>query len=190
MITYTNRKGQKYILKTAETRTGKPRWYASMKAEKGKNAKAMPEGYDFYEDVNGQVFVRKPIKTNILPGEVDAVERACWDIKTDCKVVTGKKDLVVYRSEFDPSFLDWMCSEFGNVKREPGEKYMRDTADYSPSFRFALIDSKRRTFSVERMSYRGPEPHWYLLRIESELPAALKEYIPVLDDMEEFFELM
>lgn len=31
MITHTNRKGDVYILKTAVTRTGKPRWYASMK---------------------------------------------------------------------------------------------------------------------------------------------------------------
>lgn len=189
MITHTNRKGDVYILKTAVTRTGKPRWYASMKAEKGENAAAMPEGYEFYESVDGQVFVRKPLKTKILPLELEAAVRACDALQVDCKVEAGKKEIVVYTSDYDPSYASEM-SKYAIIRPAQVEKHLRNRASYSPAFRFALVDEDRRVFSVERMCYRGAEPHWHPLRVESSLTAALDKYIPYLDDMDQFFDLV
>jgi len=189
MITHINRKGDVYILKTSVTRKGKPRWYASMKADKGTNAKSMPEGYEFYENVNGQVFVRKPINTRILPEEFEATERACDALKVDCKVEAGKKDIVVYASDYDPSYAREL-SNYAFFSPSNVEIQLRNRASYSPVFRFGLLDEDHRRFSVERMCYRSGEPQWHFLELESDLAAALEKYIPYLDDMDQFFDLI
>ncbi|HKZ77529.1 MAG TPA: hypothetical protein VI750_07680 [Pyrinomonadaceae bacterium] len=53
-IKYTNRKGQKYHLHVDETKAGKPRYFFSMNA-KAPTVEAVPEGFEIYENPNGQV---------------------------------------------------------------------------------------------------------------------------------------
>ena len=43
---------------------------------------------------------------------------------------------------------------------------------------------------MERMCYRSGEPQWHFLELESDLAAALEKYIPYLDDMDQFFDLI
>jgi hypothetical protein len=57
-ITHTNAKGQTFALYQGTTKTGKPRYYFAMQSE-GTLAKAIPAGYEIYENPNAQVFLRR-----------------------------------------------------------------------------------------------------------------------------------
>jgi hypothetical protein len=57
-ITHTNAKGQTFALYQGTTKTGKPKYYFAMRSE-GTLAKAIPAGYEIYENPNAQVFLRR-----------------------------------------------------------------------------------------------------------------------------------
>ena len=57
-VTHTNRRGRKHHLHAGTTRTGKPRYWFSMK-DVGDLAKAIPAGQEVYENPDEQVFLRK-----------------------------------------------------------------------------------------------------------------------------------
>ena len=61
-VEYTNRKGKKYYLNVGKTKTGKPKYYFSLKTQ-GQPAEEIPEGYEIYEyPANGQVFFEKQFR--------------------------------------------------------------------------------------------------------------------------------
>ena len=58
-VTYKNKGNKIYYLHHEKTKTGKPRYYFSMK-DKGNLMEKIPEGYEIYEHPsNAQVFLRK-----------------------------------------------------------------------------------------------------------------------------------
>ena len=58
-VTYKNKGNKIYFLHHEKTKTGKPRYYFSMK-DKGNLMENIPEGYEIYEHPsNAQVFLRK-----------------------------------------------------------------------------------------------------------------------------------
>ena len=74
-VEYTNRKGKKYYLNVGKTKTGKPKYYFSMKT-RGKLPEEIPEGYEIYEHpANAQVFLRKEIPLAITEFEKKLVEK-------------------------------------------------------------------------------------------------------------------
>ena len=56
-VKYLNRKGDTYYLHLGKTKTGKPKYFFSTKKD-GILAKAVPDGYEIYEDPNARVFLR------------------------------------------------------------------------------------------------------------------------------------
>ncbi|MBD2241863.1 hypothetical protein H6G35_35655 [Aulosira sp. FACHB-113] len=62
-----NRKEQIYYLHQGMTKTGKPKYFFSMKNE-GHVIEAMPKGYEIYENPNAQVFLRK-VQPKIISDE-------------------------------------------------------------------------------------------------------------------------
>ena len=73
LVTYTNRKGDLYYLHVGKTKTGKNKYFFSKKKE-GVLALEIPEGYEIYENVNAQVFLRKIQPKIILDQEIAMVE--------------------------------------------------------------------------------------------------------------------
>ena len=57
-MTYTNRMGDTYYLIEGRTKTGKVRYCVSKTLREG-TLPAMPEGFEFSENINGVVSVRK-----------------------------------------------------------------------------------------------------------------------------------
>src|SRR5437899_2787853 len=51
-IEYVNRRGERYYLLQGKTKTGKPKYYVSRKAE-GVPVEQMPEGYELHENRSG-----------------------------------------------------------------------------------------------------------------------------------------
>ena len=59
--TYTNRKGKTYYLHQGKTKLGNPKYFFALRDE-GNLVKAIPPGYEVYENPNGQVI--PPQKTD------------------------------------------------------------------------------------------------------------------------------
>ena len=78
-VTHTNRRKQTYYLHVGTTKTGKPRYWFSMKDD-GTLADSIPEGHEVYENPDAQVFLRKVVPQRVTPVEVavvrDGLERS------------------------------------------------------------------------------------------------------------------
>jgi len=184
MPEYTNRREQTYFLKEGRTKTGKPRYYASMKADDGKNASAMPEGYEFHETVNAQVVVRRVPERHFKEDEIAAVGKALKALETDARFEEKGKSFVIHTANRDISSLESL-SLLG-MSESMREKLEQQTT-YSAMLRFTLVEPKQRLFTVERMRFIG-EPDWLLIDGPGTLKKAAKTYVPMLDDEETFFE--
>ena len=99
-VEYTNRKGKKYYLNVGKTKTGKPKYYFSVKTQ-SQLAEEIPEGYEIYEyPANGQVFLRKKIPSIITELEKKLVEKELKEIDGPRLYVADVKgeEIVIYES--------------------------------------------------------------------------------------------
>ena len=92
-----NRQQKTYYLHVGTTKTGKPKYFFSTKAE-GTLVEALPEGYEIHENPNAQVFLRKIQPQVITPEEVAIVHSGVKKFaKLDHFIVDVKgKRIVVY----------------------------------------------------------------------------------------------
>lgn len=182
MISCKNRKQQIYYLKVGTTKTGKPRYYASTNPEKGENAPAMPEGFAFRENVNGQVSVGKPQASPINENEIEIVMAQAKQLECNHRVDIKGKAIVLYTAE-EP--IPLVAHPLINTARL--REYQAQNARYQAMLRFILVDNKARLFQSERMCFRG-EPHWIWMASPGPLGKLAAKYIPLLDDEEALFE--
>ena len=70
---YKNCYDEQYFLHEGKTKTGKPRYYFSKKAE-GNLADTIPDRYEIYERPGGMVYLRKEQKTPIWQEELEYVQ--------------------------------------------------------------------------------------------------------------------
>ncbi len=186
MKNYTDRKGRTWYLKRSTTKTGKVRFTASKDKDSGENVAALPEGYEFHENVNAQVSVRKKRVTKILPDELAMVEQGLAKLKAECRAEVKGKEIVVYVSDLwqgPRDAWDGLIMALGRV----AETELRKNATFSPMLRFVLQDAKSRLFNVDRMSFHG-EPDWWTIDFEGKLARQVKKFLPLLDDQDAFFE--
>jgi hypothetical protein len=181
MITCKNRKLQTYYLKVGTTKTGKPRYYASMNAEKGDNASAMPEGYAFTENINGQVSVGKPKASPIEASEFDLVMAQVEKLDCNCRAEI-KENTIVLHTANEPMLMD----EHPFMHTARLKEYHTRNAYYQAMLRFILVDKKSRLFQSERMCFRG-ETRWIWMSSPAPLKKVAAKYIPLLDDEEALF---
>ena len=73
-VQHINKKGQTFYLHQGITKTGKPKYFFSMKVEETLGDK-IPEGFEIYENPNAQVFLRKIQPKIITDEEIRLVER-------------------------------------------------------------------------------------------------------------------
>ena len=73
-VEYINRKGQIYYLHQGTTKTGKPKYFFSMK-QAAQQVDTIPEGFEIYENPNAQVFLRKIQPKLISDEEIAIVKR-------------------------------------------------------------------------------------------------------------------
>jgi hypothetical protein len=72
-MTHTNAKGQTFTLYQGTTTTGKPKYYFARQSE-ATLARAIPTGYEIYENPNAQVFLRRIRPKIITDAERQVVE--------------------------------------------------------------------------------------------------------------------
>ena len=166
-VTHVNRYRDMYYLHVGRTKTGKPRYWFSTKAE-GDLVHAIPEGYEVYENPDAQVFLRKIVPQLVTPAEIAVVKHGLERYAPDqhCLVDVRKADINVYHSKR------------GNM--------------YQKMLRFTLDDKKDRTFRVQRWCFKGSIDDWIDLWVSGgigKLPDLVREFCPHIGQ-DSFYELM
>jgi hypothetical protein len=163
-VTHVNRKGQTFYLHETRTKTGKPKFFFSMKDD-GVLVGSIPEGFEVYENPDAQVFLRKKLPRFITDHEIAAVREGLRKYAKDrpCMADVREKHIVVYYSE-------------------RGDLYQK-------VLRFTLVDENSRRFAAERWCFLGSIDDWIHLSGGSELPDLVKKFCPHIGK-ESFFELM
>ncbi len=187
-VKYTNAKGKVYYLHKGKTKTGKERYYFSMK-NKGPICNLIPEGYEIYEHPNAQVFLRKIPKKIILDEEIDIVEdgiRNYSSLKT-YKIDVRKNIIQIYTPDQDVNALENILS---TISRLPAitKQAINDVATYSPDMQFILTDKEERIFVAQRYCYLGRIDDWINIGSPDSLGALVEKYIKHLGK-ESFFDL-
>lgn len=189
-IEYLNRKGKTYYLHQGKTKTGKPKYFFSMKSE-GHLVNQIPEGYEIYENPNAQVFLRRIPPQIVTPAEVaivrDGVTREAKNER--CIVDVKGKHIVVYLCDQNVDALMALTSMGLGGNPAKMQETLLHSVTYSPVMQFVLGDEETREFAVERWCFRGSVDDWIRLDRDRDLEALVKKYAPHLGQ-ESFYELI
>ena len=157
-FTHTSRSGKTYYLHTGPKRGGGVQHYFSTKA-KGQLADKIPDGFEVYETVNGQVYLRRHEPSLIRPHELGCIRerigqrRGTFRYKMEARGAV----LTIHESSQDLSFLREISPFLSPAAFEAtGERF----AHYQPILRFTLVDTERRLFAPERYCFRGSVDDW------------------------------
>jgi hypothetical protein len=191
-ITYVNRKQSTYYLHEGKTKTGKPKYFFSMKAE-GTLAETIPKGYQIYENPNGQVFLRK-IQPQLITDEELAVVQVGMEAfaKVQRFLIDVKKDAIsIFTPDQDIARLAAIVTSASSTLgrgNQAAEQILERSLNYSSDLRFVLVDQEKRLFQTERYCYLGSIDDWMEIGPTDTLQKLVKAYVKHLDQ-ESFFEL-
>ena len=186
-IQHTSRTGKTYYLYAGVTKTGKPKYFFSMK-QGGESVDAIPDGFEIYENVNGQVFLRRIPKQIIRPEELAMVEAALrehgevWEYQVEVK----KNTITVYESGSDIDGISEIAIRFG--RRPLSEMEKSRYAHYMAIMRFVLEDRDSRLFITERFCFKGSIDDWIYVGGPAGLSDQVERYIKHLGQ-DSFYEL-
>jgi hypothetical protein len=188
-IQYVNRKGQTYYLHQGLTKTGKPKYFFSMKQE-GQLVETIPDGFEIYENPNAQLFLRKIQPKLITDDEVAAVEEGMkhYSQVEYYRVDVRKNIITIFITDQD---LDRLTEFFRFAPGARGinlKDYFAKTATYSPMLRFVLLDKDRRIFSTQRYCFLGSIDDWIDIGRSGKLNDLVKTYVKHLGQ-ESYYDL-
>jgi hypothetical protein len=188
-IQYVNRKGQTYFLHRGTTKTGKPRYFFSMKDE-GNLAEAIPDGFEIYENANAQVFLRRIRPKIITDDEIAVVKQG---MERYCKLkhyqIDVKKNvIIIFTANQDVDLLSELVSRAPAAKEMDAEKLLARIISYSPELQFELVDQKKRLFMTQRYCFLGSIDDWITIGVPDTLPKLVKKYVKHLGQ-ESFYGL-
>lgn len=184
-VEYTNRSGKKYFLHVGKTKTGKPRYYFSLK-KKGTLADDIPEGFEVYEHPESAVvFLRKEVPRLITDLEKKTVERELKKLSSSkwYLIDIKGKDLTIYESRED---IDRLKAIFGSKVRPHDDLSMDDilgiAVSYTPIMKYILQDEDKRTFTVMRCCLLGSIDDWIQIGGSSRLKDLVETFTKRLGD--------
>ncbi len=188
-IEYINRKSQTFYLHRSNTKTGEPKYFFSLKSD-GILADTIPDGYEIYENPNGQVFLRKAQPKIITDLEIAVVKKGVRQY-SDMKyyiIDTKKNAIIVYLADQDIDAIKEILPAPFISKFESWEKALNNILSYSPMLRFVLIDKAKRKFIAERYCFLGSMDDWINIGGPDRLENLTKRFLKHLGE-ESFFEL-
>jgi hypothetical protein len=188
-ITYINRRSQTFYLHQGKTKTGRPKYFFSLKGS-GPLADTVPEGYEVYENPQGQVFLRKKRPSIIHDSEIRAVEQGMrkYSDTEYYRLDTKKNTIVIYLADQDTEAIKKLLPgryilDYGGM-----EKALDSILNYSPMMRLVLIDNEERKFVPERYCFLGSIDDWIHIGGPDKLENLIKRYLKHLGK-DSFFEL-
>lgn len=185
-FTHTTRRGRIYYLHIGAKRGGGVQHFVSTKP-KGPLVDAVPEGFEIYETVNGQVYFRRK-----KPALIHDVELAC--ARRELKKLRGPnfyqveidRDAIVVH-ESDRSLSSTVTFPAWRPVADM-EAIDRKFATYMPVMRFVLEDKSQRLFRPERFCFRGSVEDWISIGTPDKIEKLAAKYIPHLG-RDSFYEL-
>ena len=182
-IEHTSRTGKTYYLHTGPRRGGGLQYFFSTKST-GSLAEKLPQGFEAYESVHGQVFLRRKTPQLIADEETICIERRLGKQRGRnlYKIELRGKTLTIFESAAfgNSDALPWVSAQ---KEAEFRERF----AYYQAVLRFTLIDAEKRLFASERYCFRGMGG-WISVGPPDRIERLAAKYIKHLGS-ESFFEL-
>ncbi len=191
-ITHINRKRKTYYLHQGKTKTGKPKYFFSMKAE-GDLVEAVPNGYEIYENPNAQVFLRKVQPKLITDEELAIVENGMKQFaKVNNFLIDVKQTMIsIFTPNQNVSALSELLTSTAPLlgRGQKGiQALLQQSLTYTSDMRFILVDRQKRLFQTERYCYLGSIDDWIEIGHADRLELLVKTYVKHIDQ-ESLFEL-
>lgn len=191
-ITHVNRKQQTYYLHQGKTKTGKPRYFFSMKTE-GDLVDTIPDGFEIYENPNAQVFLRKIQPQLITDDEIAIIKKGIKKFsKTQNFLIDVKKNIIsIFTSNQNASALSELLTgtaAFYSRTPKDVQQLLTRSLTYSSDLRFILVDKQKRLFQTERFCYLGSIDDWIEIGPIDQLSTLVKTYVRHLGQ-ESFYDL-
>ncbi len=176
-LEYVNRKGQTYYLHQGQTKTGKPKYFFSMK-DKGILLDKVPEGWEIYENPNAQVFLRKTKPKLITKEETDIVTKGMEQFCQLKYYLLDVKDntILVHIPNQDVDALTNIL-QLSNRLNPKIMDAVNDSLSYSPIMKFILISQTERLFQTQRYCFRGFIDDWIDIGGNGKLEELVKKYV-------------
>lgn len=179
-LVHTSQRGVRWFLHRGTTKTGKPRYYVSKTPGEGALS-AMPEGFDFSENINGVVSVRRVSSSRVPPADVELVEGALrrYPHLRAHQVEGAIRSIVVHEplGAANPELAASLGISLAALE-------LRRPHRFQPVVRF--VPAGEGLYAVERMTYRGAGG-WHRLGL-GKLERVAGDVVPHIGT-ERFFEL-
>jgi hypothetical protein len=192
-IQYINRKGKIYYVHQGKTKTGKPKYYLSMKSE-GNLVDSMPPEFEIYENpINAHVVLRRCLPKLITDDEINIVEQGLKKLtKLDHYIIDCKKNIIsIYTVDQDVEALRETLELYNqNQQKDLSiEDLLKQTLSYSEHLQFILEDHEKRIFITKRYCYLGSIDDWIEIGSPDTLENQVKKYVKHLGQ-DSYFELI
>jgi len=187
-IEHTNRADKVYYLHVGVRKNGKPNYFFSQEPD-GALVDKIPAGFEVFENVQGQVFLRRKQPRTIADEEINLVAKALTRLKESWRYkAEAKKDAIVIFEAPENDSGGWSeLMPWASVERL--RDYAIKHAYYQAVMRFVLADKEKRLFVAVSFCFRGSVDDWIDIRSGLKpLPALLKEYFKYLGT-EDIYEL-
>jgi hypothetical protein len=187
-LQHNARTGKTYYLHVGQGKSGKPNYFFSTEPE-GQLVNSIPEGFEVYENVGGQVFLRRKQPKLITDDELVMVKEALkhqaeeWRYRVEIK----KTAIIIHETSANPARFESFALPW--ISKATIKQSVIQNANYMAVMRFVLADSEKRLFVAERFCFRGSVEDWIDIGGPAQkLAVVLKKFIKHLG-RESIFEL-
>ncbi len=187
-VEHINRRGQKYYLHQGNTKTGKPKYFFSMKSE-GTLVQTIPDGFEIYENPNAQLFIQRIQPKIITDDEIATVEKGMKKFSSlqHYQIVIKKDNIYLYTPDQEANNLSELYSSI-SFGRSDIQSSINRTITYSAMLKFVLIDEQKRIFTTERFCFLGSVDDWIYIGNSDTLQKLVEKYVKHLGK-DSFYEL-
>lgn len=182
-IQHKNRQAKTYYLHQGTTKTGKPKYFFSLKSE-GTLVDIIPDGFEIYENPNARVFLRKIPPQIISTDEIRIVKQGMEQFSSVkyYQIDVKKNVIIVYTVDQDVDIIAEVFAQVPRAKEEGVENLLTQYTTYSPMLQFVLIDQEKRIFVAQRHgSLWGSIDDWIEIGKPDSLRNLVKKYVQHLE---------
>ena len=187
-IEHTARTGKTYYLHVGLGKAGKPNYYFSRKADPPL-AESVPSRFEIYENVGGQVFLRRKTPQLITAQELALVRKSLnrhaeeWRYKIEVK----KNAIIIHEASDSTAALEEIAMPW--ISKATIKQRAIESTHYMAVMRFVLVEQEKRLFLAERFCFRGSVDDWIDIGGPAQtLPVVLRKFVKHLGK-ESVFEL-
>jgi hypothetical protein len=176
-VHHTARDGTIYYLHVAKSKKGNPTYFFSTKPT-GNLADSLPAGYEVYENIRGQVFLRRPPPKIFTDQEIGQVRQALNNHAEEWryKIETKKSAIIIHEASDSFAALEQIAPLWKSAQEL--KDYAIRRANYMAVMRFVLVDAEKRLFLAERFCFRGSVDDWIDIGGGlGQLPMLLKKFV-------------